>query len=53
MLGNLGMLALNAKACQPQPYLEDWGDLASKVINTLIGVLSNCKYSYPTYDPGY
>ena len=28
-------------------------DLVSKVISTLIGVISNCNYSYPIYNPNY
>ena len=29
------------------------GDLVSKVISTLIGVISNYKYSYLSYNPSY
>ena len=29
------------------------GDLVSKVISPLIGVISNYKYSYLTYNPSY
>ena len=29
------------------------GDLVSKVISTLIGVISNYKYSYLIYNPSY
>ena len=28
-------------------------DLVSKVISTLIGVISSYKYSYPNYNPSY
>ena len=28
-------------------------DLVSKVISTLIGVISKYKYSYPNYNPSY
>ena len=37
------------------PYLEDQGpgDLVSKVISPLIGVISHYKYSYLIYNPSY
>ena len=39
---------------QPQtPLLEGSWDLVSKVVGTLIGVISSYKYSYPNYNPSY
>ena len=35
------------------PVLGGSGDLVSKVISTLIGVISNYKYSYLIYNPSY
>ena len=35
------------------PLLGGSGDLVSKVISTLIGVISNYKYSYRIYKPSY
>ena len=37
----------------PQPLLGGSWDLVSKVISTLIGVISNYKYSYLIYNPTY
>ena len=36
-----------------EPLLGGSGDLVSKVISTLIGVISGYKYSYLTYNPSY
>ena len=36
-----------------QSVLGGSWDLVSKVISTLIGVISNYKYSYLIYNPGY
>ena len=41
------------KEVRTQICLEDPGTLVSKVISTLIGVISNYKYSYLIYNPSY
>ena len=45
--GKLGRQALRGTV------LGGSGHIASKVTSTLIGVISNCKYSYRIYNPSY
>ena len=40
-------------AIEPQGILGGSWDLVSKVVSTLIGVISSYKYSYPNYNPSY
>ena len=52
-LAKANRVCLGSAAPCRKGLLGGSGDLVSKVISTLIGVISSDKYSYLIYDPSY